>query len=264
MGEIGCNFDFLHKLSYTIWHMKTSAKGLINARWKIKENAVRLRKMGLSYKEILQQIPVCKSTISLWVRNVVLTKNQQKRLWSKRGNQLRGIHTIHKNFWIKRCDAFNEGLKMFNGHKRDPEFIGGLMLYWAEGTKKKHTIITNSDKNMIKFMVKWFHKYYNIAARSLTASLNLHSGQNEQKMIEYWSKTTGIPKCNFQKSYVKPEGSGFRKNILYNGTVKIRVKGCGTTYLLFKILGGLAGYLNHSIGEKIIPENWMSKSQYAA
>lgn len=243
--------------------MTTSTSKISNRRWKLKEEATRLRKNGLSYKEILQKIPVCKSTISLWVRDVVLTKEQHERLWKKRDNQLRGLHTIHKNFWTKRCNAFNEGLLVLKKYKSDPDFIAGLMLYWAEGTKKKHAIITNSDKNMIKFMVKWFNKYYNIPASSLTASLHLHSGQNEEKVIEYWSKITVIPKSNFQKSFIKPEGSDYKKNILYNGTIKIRAKGEGSTYLLFKILGGVAGYLSQSIGEEIVPENWMSKSQYA-
>ena len=170
--------------------MMISTKKNSKRHWKIKEKAIQLRKTGLSYKEILQKIPVCKSTISLWVRDVTLTKEQHKRLWQKRDGQLRGIRTIHKNFWTKRCNAFNEGLLMIKKGKPDPDFIAGLMLYWAEGTKKKHAIITNSDKNMIRFMVKWFHKYYNISASSLTASLHLHSGQNEQEVIKYWSKIT--------------------------------------------------------------------------
>lgn len=231
--------------------------------WRIKEKAIKLRKFGLSYKKILQKIPVCKSTVSLWVRDVILTEKQHQRLWKNRDWQLRGIRSIHKNFWIKRCNAFGEGIIMTKKLYGDPDFVAGLMLYWAEGTKKKHALITNSDKDMIKFMVKWFKKYYNITALSLTASLHLHSGQNEKKIIEYWTKITGIPKHNFQKSFIKPEGKGFKKNLLYNGTMKIRVKGERSTYLLFKILGSIAGYLHHSLGVNIDPENWMSKSPYA-
>src|SRR3989338_516629 len=90
--------------------MIISTNKISKRHWNLKEKAIRLRKKGLSYKEILQKIPVCKSTISLWVRDVVLTKEQHKRLWEKKDSKLLGIRTIHKNFWSKRCNAFNKGL----------------------------------------------------------------------------------------------------------------------------------------------------------
>ncbi len=243
--------------------MATSIKNHHNQQLTLKKKAIQLRHAGLSYTEILRKIPVSKSTISLWVRDTALTKEQQKRLSLKRDSQQRGLRSIHKNFWSKRCAAFNAGLAIFKKLDNNPDFIAGLMLYWAEGTKKKHAIITNSDKNMIKFMVVWFKKFFDIEPKELTASLNLHSGQNEKNMIDFWRKITGIPYSNFQKSFIKPEGTGHRKNILYNGTIKIRVRGGGSTYLLFKILGCLAGYLEQTIHEKAVPENWMQKTLYA-
>ncbi|OGE81011.1 MAG: hypothetical protein A3H72_01585 [Candidatus Doudnabacteria bacterium RIFCSPLOWO2_02_FULL_48_8] len=82
-------------------------------------------------------------------------------------------------------------------------------------------------------------------------------------MKQYWSKLTGVPIANFQKSFIKPEGSGYRKNIHYMGTVKVRVRGEGSTYLLFRILGSIAGLVQSMLNIKAQPEHWMEKLPHA-
>lgn len=117
--------------------------------------------------------------------------------------------------------------------------LAGIMLYWAEGAKSaKYVDITNSDPLLIKFMVSWLRIICEVPKDKFRASLNLHSGQNEEEIKEYWSKITNIPINQFRKSYFKKEGSGYRKNKLYKGTIKIRV--CDNN-LLHKILGWIEG-----------------------
>jgi intein-encoded DNA endonuclease-like protein len=48
--------------------------------WEIKESARGLRKKGLSYNEIRKEIPVAKSTISQWCKDIELTSEQKDRL----------------------------------------------------------------------------------------------------------------------------------------------------------------------------------------
>ena len=63
----------------------------------LKERAIELRKQGLSYNEILLQIDVAKSSLSLWLRDIKLTKEQKNRLkkkkestnWKNRPHELR-------------------------------------------------------------------------------------------------------------------------------------------------------------------------------
>ncbi|MDD3728951.1 MAG: hypothetical protein PHH50_01355 [Candidatus Pacebacteria bacterium] len=50
---------------------------------KEKEKAIKLRKKGLSYNDILKEIPVAKSTLSLWLRDVGLSKRQRQKLTEK-------------------------------------------------------------------------------------------------------------------------------------------------------------------------------------
>jgi len=232
---------------------------------KLKDKALGLRSKGFSYREILKKIPVTKSTISLWCRSVDLTIKQRKRLVNKsRTRGLVGIKAIQTMFWKRRCGAFVEGVDMSKRlSDKDPEFIAGLMLYWAEGTKSNTTAVTNSDPRIINYMVKWFGCYFNVKPQQFSVGLHLHPGQDENRIKNYWSKLTGIPLINFRKSFIKLRGSGYRKNRLQNGVAKIAVRMEGSTYLLFKVLGAINGYLNKSLQEPIAPENWMSVLPYA-
>ncbi len=245
--------------------MTEEFKNVSKRHWKLKEKARLLRSQGWSYKEIKCEVPVAKSTISLWCRDVKLTKKQLHRLWNKRDNTLAGIKAIQKMFWQRRCDAFMRGVARSGKNVTTSErFIAGLMLYWAEGNKGSHSAaVANSDPRVIRFMAQWFKEFFKVANHEFSIHLHLHTGQDENKIKEYWSKLTGVPIQNFGKSFVKPEGSGYRKNILYNGTVKLTVKRQGSTYLLFEILGSLSHFLNQVLGEPIRPESWMSKLPYA-
>ncbi len=45
-----------------------------------KKLAIALRKEGKTYSEILSAVPVCKSTLSLWLQSVRLAKKQKQRI----------------------------------------------------------------------------------------------------------------------------------------------------------------------------------------
>ncbi len=115
----------------------------------------------------------------------------------------------------------------------------GLRLYWAEGDKKEHVALSNSDPQMVRFMMKWFREICHVPEGKLKAYLNIHSGQNDRAVKMFWSKVTGLPLSQFGKSYVKKEGTGHRTNRLYDGTIKINI--CDKN-LLHTIQGWIEGY----------------------
>lgn len=228
--------------------------------WEKKELIRDLRKEGLSYREIRQKIPfaISKSTISEWCRDIELTNKQKDRLdklfrdGSYRGRLLGPKATQARR--AKEIEAIKQKARQEIPTLTRNEFkLAGLMLYWAEGAKSRYIDITNSDPLLIKFMTNWLRIVCKIPEEKFRASLHLHSGQNERQIKKYWSKITNIPIRLFGKSYIKKEGSGYRKNRLYNGTIKIRV--CNSN-LLHKILGWIEGvnYKNRatsSIGRAI-------------
>ena len=58
-------------------------------------------------------------------------------------------------------------------------------------------------------------------------------------MKAYWASITDIPISQFGKSYIKKEGTGHRKNVLYQGTIRIQIS---NTDLLHTILGWIDGF----------------------
>jgi hypothetical protein len=231
--------------------------------WSLKEKARTLRKKGLGYNEILKHIPVAKSTISLWVRDIRLTEDQRRKLYDRQDSSMKGIKTIQNFFWRLRCESFEQGITLHHTYKDQPDFIGGLMLYWAEGNKQRRFGFTNSDSAMIALMVRWLEKYLEIPSKNLYISCNIHSGQNEQMIIKFWKNVTSIPQQNFKKNFIKPEGSGYKRNLLYNGTARIGIIGKGSTYKLFVVLGALAAHIKTSLGKPINIEDWITKLPHA-
>lgn len=192
-------------------------------KWQLKKKARKLRRQGLSYKEIMQKVPVCKSTISLWCRDIELTKKQLARLGSLYDTQCQGA----KANQIKRQRQIEEIRKKAKKEiKRlnDYEFkIAGMMLYWAEGAKTIGAHLTNSDPELVRFMMKWYRKVCKVPEEKLKPYLHIHTGLDEEKAKRYWSKIIGIPVKKFGKTFFKKEGTGHRKNKLYNGTLRIQI-----------------------------------------
>jgi len=234
-----------------------------NRHWSVKEKAQDLRKKGLSYSEILKEIKVSKASISLWCSQIRLTQTQLARLRGKRGDYLVGIKRIQNKFQFDRDCEFIKGKKLFDKLNDDSDFVAGLMLYWAEGTKTKGVAVANSDPELMRFMVSWFKKYFNIEPEDFRIHLHLHSGQSEPALVNYWCKLLGVKRGQFYKSFVKPEGSGYRKNKLYNGTVRLRVNGQGSTLLLFQIMGAISGFIQKMTGKQEDLGKWVGKLQYA-
>ena len=56
----------------------------MTVKLKEKELAIKLRRRGLSYNEILRKVPVAKSSLSLWLKSVGLAKKQKQRLTKKK------------------------------------------------------------------------------------------------------------------------------------------------------------------------------------
>ncbi len=124
-------------------------------------------------------------------------------------------------------------------------WLAGLMLYWAEGNKTQQVGVANSDPRLVRFMMKWFREICHVPEGRFKAYLNIHSGQDDEWIKAFWADVTGLPLVQFGKSYVKREGTGHRKNILYRGTVKIQI--CNRN-LLHTIHGWIEGFCEHEFG----------------
>ncbi|MBI3420687.1 MAG: hypothetical protein HY006_01360 [Candidatus Sungbacteria bacterium] len=201
-----------------------------------KSKAITLRKTGLSYNEIQKEVPVAKSTLSLWLKAVPLKKEHKKRLYTKQINILSSGPRSQRE---RRKREVEEIIRRGEQEIALPLSLTtyrlvGAALYWAEGSKGSRFEITNSDPYFILFTVRWIEKVFSIPARHLRARLNIYPQQNELKIKKFWSDLTGIPVKNFGKTFVKPANKGYKKNNLYYGTMRIEVpKGTDMRHRVF-------------------------------
>ncbi len=199
-----------------------------------KEKAILLRREGLTYSEILKQIPVAKSTLSSWLHSAVLSKKQYQRLTEKKLNAIKkGGEARHRQRLYLLEQIRTETEKDIKKLNVKDLWLAGIMLYWAEGTKEKaHTIgagiaFNNSDPRMIRLFIKWLKEIIQIPDDMLKFEIYLHTTASPEKSLRFWGK---ILNCNenkirvyFKKHSVKRTN---RKNIgdSYNGLMRVSVR----------------------------------------
>lgn len=208
-----------------------------------RELVTLLRKNGLSYGQISKRTGVPKSTLSYWLKAIELPQKHRDRLYT---NKLKNL-LLGKFGQRERRDHEIRGI-ISNAEKevRFPLSLNtyklmGAMLYWAEGTKGTMFEITNSDPYLILFIVRWAEKVFKIQPHHLTARLNVYDQQDELSVRKFWSELLSIPLKNFRRSYVKPSSTGYKKNTLYYGTIKVTIP--KSTDLQYRICGWIQAVL---------------------
>lgn len=195
-----------------------------------KRKAIELRIQGKTYSEIRAIIPnLPKSTLSGWVRNIKLTREQKARL--DRHLQEVTYNARVKSAWTKKKKKqeriqkiFEEAEKEYSSLSKNPFFLIGLVLYWGEGSKKNgQFMFSNSDPAAIKAMMRWLMEICKIPKENIKIRIFIHKIYAHENCEKFWSKITGIPVMNFQKTIYKPTLHKLKKNLDYKGCVQLRV-----------------------------------------
>lgn len=210
-------------------------------RWEKKELGQDLRRLGLSYGEIGAVLPVKKGTLSGWCRNLPLTTEELDRLaWGDEGRRISRART-RRSRRLEEINAIRNAASLEAESLISNHFwMAGTIAYWAEGAKGSNRLVfANSDPEMVVLFIRWAKAFLSLTNERFTIALHLHEGQNEDERKQYWSTMTGIPLRQFRKTFIKPEGTGHRKNVLYNGTASLRV--LRSADLLHQTLGWIEG-----------------------
>jgi len=201
-----------------------------------KVKARALRKKGYSINRIVKEAGLTKSSVSLWVRDIVLTKAQKKKL-SENG---RSVESVERRRTVR---LFNEQAKrqiVFDKAKEDYLRISleelkliGIILYLGEGAKSARSMarLANSDPSVIKIMMRFFREICKVEESKFRAHIHTFSHSDVERTEKYWSKITGIPRDQFFKTYTKASSASLQKrNKLPFGTLDITV--CDTKLFL--------------------------------
>jgi len=201
-----------------------------------KEKARVLRKQGKSINQIIKETNLSKASISLWVRDISLTKAQKNKI-SERG---RSVESVEKrrasrifNEQKKRQIIIDKAKSDFTHISLDQLKIIGIILYLGEGGKTKRGMVrlANSDPLVIKIMMRFLREVCSVPENKFSAQIHTFAHANVNKTEKYWSKISGIPRSQFYKTYTKPSSASLQKrNTLPFGTFGIYV--CDTKLFL--------------------------------
>jgi hypothetical protein len=217
----------------------------------LKEQAIKLRREGFTYREIMEQVPVAKSTISDWLHSVGLAKHQKQILTEKRREAaLRGAKAKHEKRIIRMNEIINTAKSEIGEISQRELWFIGIMLYWAEGSKEKEycpgsrASFINSDPTMIKIFLHWLKEICGKDLEDITCDIFIHELQSHRtiEIIDFWANAIGCDPIYFQHIYYKKGNpKTLRKNVgkTYHGILKINIK--ESSSLLRQIAGWTQG-----------------------
>ena len=216
---------------------------MTKGKWEEQKQARKLRSDGKSINEIKDILKVSKSSVSNWVRDIKLTKEQIEILKMKNpiyNNELKRLGII--NYYKKQRKEYQKiGNILMKNNEID--FIVGCMLYWCEGAKDKNVFhFCNSDKEMIGIMIKFLKKYFSKFINNIILDIYCYSnsGLNSDKIKNHWKKITGLynNKINIKMDYDKRTTSGNKIKYPY-GICHIKIN---RTEVVQKVFGGIKEY----------------------
>ncbi|MFH1769899.1 MAG: helix-turn-helix domain-containing protein [Parcubacteria group bacterium] len=225
-----------------------------------KLKALKLRMKGRSYNEINKLLGIPKSTLSTWFSGLDIpdkaVKRLEQRVYKKSIEKLIARNKRQTHLAEQRARSIqNEAKKNIKPLLSKDLMLIGIALYWAEGYKRPiirngrarthHPVsFTNSDPQMIKLFLRFLRNTCAVPEDKITGDIRIYEHQNENYLMDFWSKATDIPYSRLKKfHYGISKSSKNRRpfNILPYGTIQIRVN---STPLYHKIMGWIEGLKN--------------------
>ncbi len=223
------------------------------AKVALRQKAIELRKVGKTYNEILRVVPVAKSTLSLWLRDVGMAKRQKQFITKKRYHaQLRG-GARRKEMRIETSKKIiAEYAAQVRSISTRELLLIGAALYWAEGSKQKEhdpsvgLIFGNSDSEMIALFIVWLERALCVLKRDMILTIYVHENhKNRVRHIEkYWLSVTGLDDSNLRKTVLKthrPKENRRYDSNNYFGLARITVR--NSSHLNRRIQGWICGII---------------------
>jgi len=164
-----------------------------------------MRAQAWTINEIVAELGVSKSSVSVWVRDVQFdeaTRAARAGANRRRGARRRGPNRLQqrKHGEIERLMA--EGRARIGALSARDLLIAGIALYAGEGDKTDGAVkFANSDPRMILLFCTWLRRFFDVDESRLRVRLYLHQGLDLDAANQFWSELTDIPLSQFGKPY---------------------------------------------------------------
>jgi hypothetical protein len=194
-----------------------------------KQKAEELRRKGYSYSDILKEVNVAKSSLSLWLKDLPLSKDEKHYLKKRReGNisigRIRAATSNHLRRLIRDKFLLQEARKEFEAKVKEPFFLIGVALYWAEGAKRSSSFgFMNSDPEMIGLMLSWIRTFLEVQESEIGVRLYTHKAYAHEGYEDYWSNSLGLSRNYFKKTVLKNSVAIVKRRPEYKGCMRIEL-----------------------------------------
>lgn len=222
-----------------------------------KEAAIKLRIKGHTYSEISSLLNIPKSTLSTWLKDMVLSKSALGRIEKKyiagysKGLLKKSLQQTH-NAKVAHSKERTTSANSISKLSLTEIKILGIGLYWGEGYKKLKSVrgvtktthplsLSNTDPKLIKAYILFLTEVCKVPSKKIRAGIRIYEHQNAEHIIKYWSRATGLPTSQFTKPYIGVSKSSRGKksyNSLPYGTIRIDVY---DTSLFYTVMGWIDG-----------------------
>lgn len=191
------------------------------SRWERAEVGRALRRLGWTYGEICKVIAVPKGTLAGWCSEIRLTDEQVAAI-SARSASRRGVPRDTQRKRREQIEGIRADAREFaSSHLDDPLFVAGTVLYWGEGAKTRPRLaIANADAAALRLFIRWVRSFHQPHPQ-FVLSLHLHEGNDDEAARLWWAETLGLHHPDFTRTFLKPRGTGHRKNRLPYGVCRI-------------------------------------------
>jgi hypothetical protein len=192
--------------------------------WERAELGRALRRLGWTYSEIRELIPVPKGTLAGWCRDITVTPEQVEEIKARVASR-RDVPRDTQRKRRAEVEQIRAGARVFAGeHLDDPLFVAGTVLYWGEGAKTNRFLaLSNADPAAHRLFIRWTRTFHDHDAE-FVLSLHLHHGNDDTRSRQWWAETLELDDPDFTKTYIKPPGTGHRKNTLPHGICRVRMR----------------------------------------
>ena len=183
-----------------------------------KKIAISLRKQGKTYREInlLLGKKIPKSTLSFWLSKIKLKKEQRKRIHNLQEKKLSAAQKAAQEIgaieFQRRMEALRaskkNSIKLLANRDVGKIILAAMFLRTRAARSRNGLYFASADQNQIKLVLHLLRFCYNIDEGKFRCTVQCRKSADQSELLEFWSKTTKIPKDQFYKTLIDPRPRG--------------------------------------------------------
>lgn len=204
-------------------------------------------------KHIARELGVAPSSVSVWVRSVLLSNVQLEALRQanptlnklRRGPGGGGAQGLRVEALARRQQWQQQGREV--AQRGEVLHLQGVMLYWCEGNKRSNrnrVTFTNGDGEMHRIFLQFLRTYFALTDSEIKLTCSCHSANGfvVEEIERYWCELLSLPSTCLYPSQLdsRPRSSkGKSVGVLPHGICRVDVN---RTDVIQHIYGAIQEY----------------------